>query len=326
MKAVGLKEVAEKAGVSIGSVSYVLNRTGLDKVGKEKQKRIIAAAEELGYTPSITAKGLKTGRNYLVGLMIDRINSSFVSDIIQGIEDVLIESEYALALLTNNPAVLKRRCYQSIIARLDGVITFPTKNESARKEIFKLHESKPFVAIAGKFYGNKMPHVYVDGVKIGKMAVKYIADKGYKNFVYIDFNDKARKNGVVKEAKKLNLPLNEKSIITASENSVKYGYQLFSEIIKSAKLPLGIFASSDYVASGVLAAAKEAGYRIPEDIGILGCDDTSICEIAYPSISSIGQPKYEQGKKAAELILNSINDKHVEDYVFEPYLASRQSC
>lgn len=325
---VTIKEIAQRANVAISTVSYVLNnKSGAIKASPETREKILNIAKELNYTPSIMAKGLREGKTYLAGVMLDKINSSFVAEVLQGIEDVFHRNNYSMILSSHDgPEDFKERLSQMERKKIDGLITIKLQGDKYLEICNEfLKKNIPIVSGCIRTTLHGIPSVYVDEAKIGSVAAEYIFNSGHRN-VLIANSGRPKCLDAFRffwTGKGLDLP----------DKSFMNGYFTFDdgkEIIRKIKSdnlhPDVVFAHSDNLAAGMIYEAQKFGIKIPEDISILGIDNMPICTMVNPSITTVAQPQYEQGVQAAELLLSRTHGNvELKDIVIDPFLIERES-
>ena len=322
--AVTLKDVAKKAGVGVSTVSYVLNRTGLNKVGIQTQKRVLKVATSLNYRPSIVARGLKKGKTFLVGGIFPAIKDSFVPDILQGLEDAFNDKSYSLILCSyRNRKELYEKCSLLCDKQVDGVVILPEFVDRYIDIYKQIALKMPSVFVTNCAKELPLPHVLVDGEAIGYMGTEYLLQQGHKNIIFIG-NDTHRKSGILKAFSEYSVPLNKNHCLDIVHES-GWGREVLRKVIKMSPRPTAIFSSSDTLAAEIIDEAINLGIKVPEDISVLGTDGLSICTLIRPRLTTVGQPKYEQGVKAGEMLLDLIDSKVVESCIMQPHLEKRDS-
>jgi len=315
-----LKDVAEYAGVSIASVSYVINGKG-NKLSTETEIRVRQAIEKLKYVPSYTARSLKNNKSMLIGVIIPQtegvkqllLDNPFYSELISGIEFKTRECGYHIIL----SGVDNGRSYMdvSIQRNLDGAIIMGIYNESFYDELKKVNI--PIALIDSYVNDNYFYTVGVDDEMGGYLAVKYLIDCGHKNIALVtgtirqDGVTEKRFLGYKKALKEAQLFYNPDYIY---ENAVNYnyGYEAGMLIAKQNSNITAIFATADMIALGLIKGLKEFGKTVPDDISVIGFDDINMARIYDPPLTTIRQEIFKKGLKAAELVVDAI-EKNIKD-------------
>lgn len=320
-----IKDIAKRAGVSISTASNVLNnKTGIIKASPETCRRIMAAAEELDYSPSIMARGLRSGKSSLIGMMAPSIHESFFPEILQGIEDVLNQNNYNMILCTyKNISEFHEKWKTLHSKQVDGIITPPMQDKAFSDIYLKIKEKMPLVFTTGKAEGLDIPYVYVPPSAIAATGATYLLQNGHRNIGVIRQRGDEFINTFISEIKKYS----DSSCIISDLGKPE---EIVSELItksRGRKKITALMASNDEIAAKIIYEATKSGVRIPEDISILGVDDLPVCKLTMPNITTIAQPRYEQGSIAAQILLDMIDKKgKLESMELHPIIIERESC
>ena len=320
-----IKDIAKKAGVSISTASNVLNnKTGIIKASQETRQRIMAAAEELDYSPSIMARGLRSGKSSLIGMMTPSIYESFFPEILQGIEDILNQNSYNMILCTyKNISEFSEKWKILHAKQVDGIITLPSQDKDFINCYSEIKEKMPLVFTAGKIDGLQVPFVYVPPSEIAVTGAKYLLAQGHRNIGILKQRGKEFLDAFIKEMK----ACPDSSYIVSDLGRPEAILSEFMKIQRGSKRITAIMAFNDEIAATIIHEAWKTGIRVPEDISVLGIDDLPICKLTTPNITTIAQPRYEQGSAAARMLLDMINKKHVQEGLeLHPVLMERESC
>jgi len=328
--AITIVEVAKQAGVSIGTASVVLNnKKSTIRVSRETKKRIRNVARGLNYRPNIMARGLRLKKSGLIGVVSSGIETSFYPKIIQGIEDVTNKFNYSLILCTTEGKREKEESSVRLLVakKVDGVIVIPIMGDVNLQLFYDLQKSKfPCVFVAGYLKGVPIPYVLVDGVLIGYQATKHLIELGHQNIACLGVDNKqdGRFEGYRKALKKFRITFNDDFFVDACSNWDS-GYQGIQKLLLRKIKFTAVYAYDDRTALGALAALKEKGLSVPEDVSLVGSDDLDFSAMVTPSLTTVAQPKYEQGKLAAEKLFRLINGGRVRSAVLKPELKVRRT-
>ena len=321
-----IKDIAREAGVSISTASNVLNnKTGVIKASEATRQRILRAAESLDYSPSIMAKGLRSGKSGLAGVMLPAIYGSFIPEILQGIEDVLGENGYNMLLCTFKDAEEFRKKWKILNAKkVDGVITLPSHEKSFIDAYTEMAGKIPLVFTAGRIDQLDIPFVYVPPEEIARLAARHLLQMGHRSIGvlgprrggFLDaFVDETRKYPAVRYH------------VSREFTTFADGAPEFHRLRKALPDMTAVLAYNDEIAAAMINATREAGLDVPRDLSVIGVDDLPICEMTRPRITTIAQPRREQGSSAARLLLDIINrEASPEGITLAPRLVTRQSC
>lgn len=281
---------------------------------------------------------LKKNKN--IGVLTTHISNYIFPDIIRGIENTLYAESYSLLLSsTNNNIMFENINLKNLLAhKIDGLILEPTKSAYQSHNIGYLNniisQNIPFVMINASYFAIKAPSLRVDDFNGGKIATKHLISLGHKNIMGIfkvdDSQGINRLNGFIAECQINEIPPSPNQILTyLSEEVDSILPQRIKLILKSENRPTGIFCYNDQIAYMVLNIAHTLNLKIPEDLSIVGFDDSALSDIMDPKLTSITHPKEKMGRDAANLIIKLINNNnHFEDsdsILYEPVLVIRNS-
>lgn len=320
-----LRDIANDAGVGMSTVSYVLSGSGVNKVGHETRKRILASAEKLGYLPNIGARGLSCGRTFMVGVLLEEqeFASSFYPDILQGLEYVLSKRDYGLLLASySNEKELKAKCSYLLQRRVDGVAAFSGDwlvDFSSTGQPF-LEKHIPIITMTRPFSG--IPAVDINAFAIGEMASRYLVGLGHRKIAYAGPEISPRRAGLLSVLGTDSCPTFGK----LTSYDFELGVTLFDWIRNLPERPTAVVVESDIAAVALIRTANAAGWKLPRDLSVVGIDGLDLGKISLPALTSVGQPTFERGAKTAELLLKMIDGEEVENFFFEPCMIVRESC
>lgn len=336
--AITLRDVAERSGVSITTVSRILNdrETGVP-VRDSTRKRILAAASELGYKPNLLARALRGSRSSLLGVIFRDISDPFHIQILRGINDVAQAKDYRLFLghVDYRPDVAV--AYGSMFeqSHADGIIVIGDleAGEPAMEQL--AHQHRYTVGVTDRTGRKGIPGVYGDSRQGTLMALEHLWQHGHRSIICV--SDARTDDG------RLRTELYEqfmhdrgagdhiRSYITDQELEPSYrlGSRIFADIAARREQPTAIYATSDSTAIGLLRAAFDADVKVPEQISMIGFDDIDMAAFTIPPLTTISQSGVEMGRRAAELVLKMIDEDldpaEVDDVVIAPLLVERQS-
>jgi DNA-binding LacI/PurR family transcriptional regulator len=310
-----IKNIAEKAGVSTATVSRVLN--GFPGVREKTKKNVIKIVSELNYELDGIARSLRQKKTYKIGLIVGNILSQFYSILAKSIEDVAIQYGYSEILCNGDDDPEKELNYLKVLksSRVDGIIITPTgKNAGYIKNL--IQSDIKIVLVDRLVEGLDCNAVLVDNEKGSYKAVKYLIDNGYKKIAIIDgFIDrttgKERLNGYLRALDENNIPRNDNFIKIKDFKKIS-GITLSEELLKAKNKPEAIFAANIDLCLGTILTIKSLGLKIPDDIAVIGFDDSEWAQILEPPLTTISQPVFDLGLTAAEMLIKdieNINDK-----------------
>ena len=313
---VTIKDVAKKAGVSIASVSRVINDS--KPVAPETKEKILKVIEETGYKPNAMARGLKKNESGLIGLITPDMENGTFAELVKGIESVIEKNSMNL-IVSNSKGEIERELKELHIFKeqqLDGIIFSGVKFTKKHKEYFDRYKV-PTVVVSQKFPGSGLPYVDINNYEAAYQAVKYLITNNHSKIALIHgpLYDKSageeRYNGYFKALNEAGIEIND-DYIKEGNFTIKSGYQAMEEILKeNDKLPTAVFAASDRMAIGILDCCLDNGISVPEDISIIGFDDIELATVVRPKLTTVNVDHSEIGKKAVEILVDKIkNDNH----------------
>lgn len=327
---VKLEDVAREAGVSVVTVSRVLNNRYPEKVSEKTRQRVLEAVERLNYRPNINARGLLKGKTNLIGVFIYRIENSFFGDILQGIQDAAMEAGFSLLVYTNESSQEQdKRILTELRARqVDGIIYTPSPWPENVLEV--IEAGVPVVQLGFAHNQVRAPYVAVDHIQGAYMATKHLIQLGHTRIAHLaasryDTHGLNRLLGYQMALRNHGLKVDEELIIEGNYTWMD-GYTGAKKILATAKDVTAVFACSDYAAVGAMRAFKEAGIRVPDDIAIVGYDDLSFSAWLPVSLTTVAQPKQEIGQAAVQSLLALMEGENVSNTTFYPELIVRESC
>ena len=317
---VTIKDVAHEAGVGISTVSYVLNKTGLQKVSEKTRKKIIAVAKELNYVPNIAGKALRQGKTYNVALLFPNIRGSFAPRIIAGIEDELNKFQYSMLFCKyRSSEELVEKCRLLMGKQIDGVIIHGALNSKTADEIVKLNSKHPVVMLAHPQTMQDIPSVHVDGEKINHLMVQHLMEKGHRRIAVQCHSSESRRKGAEDAASGTDTKL------YFVPETIGKGEDLLEWLLEHPEKPTAVSAYSDDVAFELIGAAYDRGVRIPEDLSVIGCDGDDFGAFIRPALTSVKQPDIEQGGEAVRVLLKKMENGNAESIILQPELLNRSS-
>lgn len=329
--AASIKDVAKEAGVSIATVSRVLNE--VDVVNEETKKKVQEAIKKLGYRPNIVARSLKTQRTKTIGILVPDISSQFYPEVVRGAEDVANIYDYNVMLCNSDFDLEKEKEYLKVLREkmVDGLIYMSSYLDSEMLDLINELQVNT-VLVESKDEAGKLPSVTIDGVQAAYDGTKYLVDNGNKNIAFIGpHKDRpnawsARFEGYIKALKDSGIEPNE-DIMYFKDLRSNTGYDGIEKILEKQKID-AVFCSSDEIAMGVINALRDNGIKVPEDVDVVGFNDIYTASIFYPKLTTISQPMYDMGSIAMRLLIKLINKKPVEEkhFVLPHDLVKRDSC
>jgi DNA-binding LacI/PurR family transcriptional regulator len=309
---VTMRQIAERAEVSIGTVSHVINGTA--KVREKLRHRVLDAIRSLGYQPSQLARGLRRNQTNIVVMIIPDITNPFFPAVVRGVEDVAYEHSLRLVLCNTDNDAHKETFYLNEMRsyRPAGWLVIPA-TDSQMATLLKSSpvSGPPVVCIDRQPPGWKGDVVLVANEAGAHSATQHLLRMGHRQLAVITgplhlTNAVERLKGFKRALADANVSI-EPEYVQEARFDRQSGYQAAIHLLRMLPRPTAIFACNDLMALGVLLAVREIGLRCPEDLSIVGFDDLDFAEFTAPALTSVRQPGYQLGTTAARLLLNRID-------------------
>ena len=309
-----IHDIARELDVSASTVSRALQNN--PRISLKTREKILSLAETMGYRPNTLASNLRNKKSNTIGVVVPLINRYFFSSVISGAEEVAAKAGYTVVISQSNDLANKEiDIVQSMFAnRVDGLI-ISIAMESTNYEHLKMFIKKniPLVFFDRAVSEIDTDKIVVDDYMGGFRVTKHLIDQGYKRIGHMAgpqnlMTYRDRKKGYIEALIQNGLPFDESLIVTNKLTS-KDGIDATMQLMSLPYPPDAIFCGNDTTALSTMIYLRDKGFKIPEDIGIVGFSNEPFSEVVSPSISTIAQPGFLMGQKAAELILNQIEHK-----------------
>jgi LacI family transcriptional regulator len=311
---VTIKHVAKEAGVSIATVSHVINNTRY--VSDELSKKVHLAMEKLGYHPDGIARSLRKKRTYTVGMIIPDSSNPFFAEVALGFEMRSFDLSYNVIFCNTNGDVQKESTYLDLLLkkRVDGIV-FVSSGININSVKFIKSQKIPIIVVDREIKRLKVDSVLVDNLSGGYQATKHLLNLGHKRIACISgpsliTPSSERIEGYKKALMEASLEI-DKKLILMGDFQFEGGYKSAKKLLRMKKIPTAIFACNDLMAIGAICAIKEAGMRVPQDISVVGFDDIALASFYSPKLTTVIQPKYKMGKLAASMLIERIKNKEM---------------
>jgi len=324
-------DVADEAGVSYSTVSRVVNNKS--NVNPETRERVLRAMAQLGYVGNIPARSLAGGSSHVIGLLVDHLNTSYMGEIIRGIDEVLEANNYNLMLYTTHRRKNKESAYVTKLTHnlADGLLLILPRNEKAYLET--LHQRQfPYVLVDYQGSNQQVPSVVATNRKGAYDATSYLITLGHRRIGFITGTMEfgcARERLVGYRAALADQGIAfDPELVCEGDFLQPQGYRCAEQLLSLAAPPTALFVSNDVMAFGAIEAAGVHGLHIPEDLSIIGFDDIAQAAHVHPALTTVRQPLEEMGRSAATLLLKYIANPlaAVERIELPTELIIRESC
>lgn len=309
-----IHDIAKELNLAASTVSRALNDNPL--ISLKTRNKIKKMAEEMGYRPNAMAANFRTKRTNTIGVIVPLINRHFFSSVISGIEDVAYQQGFAVTISQSNDNFEKedKIAHTFFANRVDGLI-LSIAMETKTYDHLKLFTDRNiplvfFDRVVDEINAHK---IVVDDFGAAYLATKHLIDQGRKHIAVIGgpLNltiYKNRQQGYCKALKDAGLEFDNSGVINNSLTR-EDGIKAIKKLLEATTKPDAIFCANDTTALSAIIYLQKKGYKVPEDIAIVGFSNEPFSEVVTPSISTIKQPGFEIGQKAAELIINQITKK-----------------
>lgn len=328
---VTLRDVADVCGLSFKTVSRVLNDE--PNVRADTREKVLEAARSLNYHPHMAARSLVARRNFLVGLLFENPSPNYVLDLQMGSLERLKDERYRLLTMPiGSYQELKGRIVSLVrSAGLDGVILSPPISDDPA--VLEELESAgvPFVRIASVHDGLRGPQIASNDLDAAREMTDYLIELGHRRIGFIkgDPTHRAaavRYQGFCEAMAAAGLPIDPRHVREGAFTFAS-GHQAAAALFAGGDHPTAVFASNDDMAAGCLIAAYEAGLSVPDDVSVVGYDDSQVAQIVWPRLTTVRQPTAEMARAATDILLSILSDQpHEENVDFGHDLVVRSSA
>ena len=332
--AVSIREVAAHAGVSVATVSNVLNRPEI--VAQPTRDRVNASIRQLNFVRNESARQLRAGRSRTIGLVVLDVANPFFTDLARGVEDEASKAGLAVILCNSDDQERKEKRYLELLEehRVQGVLITPVAGAGSRLARLQ-RRGTPVVLVDSRSPLRGQCSVAVDDVLGGDVAISHLLGAGHERIAYACGPPAVRqvadrREGALRAFARAGRPAGDLEVIEAGALNVAGGQKAGAEIAAMAPetRPTGVFCANDLIALGVLQEMTRNRIRVPEEVSIVGYDDIDFAAAAAVPLTSVRQPRHQLGSTAARLLLDeaAAGDSHQHrQVIFEPELVVRQS-
>ena len=307
-KKLSMVDIARLSGVSIATVSRIINKNG--RYSKETEKRVLDVIEKSGYQLNLNAKSLRTNKSQTIGVIVPDITNEFFAKIVRSIEKYIMPKGYTVIVCDSDESETLESAHISTLAAkgVDGIIHISTSSY-----VKKIHDMVPIPVV----YIDRRPRnagslVISDNETGGYLATEHLIRKGCRRILMLrDKNPystvRHRCLGYVGAHEQYSLEI-DKSLIVEAEVSYAAAKQAVLKKLSEDQTIDGIFCNNDNMALGALHAAIESGRKVPDDLKIVGFDDITITQICNPPLTTVRQDTDLFGKKSVEILLKTMKD------------------
>jgi DNA-binding LacI/PurR family transcriptional regulator len=306
-----MKDIAKIAGVSLGTVSHVLNNSA--RVREPVRKRVLEAVQAAGYQPSQLARGLRRDKTNMIGMIIPDITNPFFPAVVRGAEDVAFSNGFRLILCNTDNDHSKEMVHLNELRTFlpAGLIVIPSNFSDLTAQAESYRQAGTGVVCIDRLPKNwSGDSVTADNEAGAYSASRWLLQMGHRRLATITgplhlTNAQDRLDGFKRALKEVGLDLAPEYVQETTFDR-QGGYSKTLLLLRLIPRPTAIFAGNDMIALGALLAVRDAGLQCPQDISIMGFDDLDLAELTNPSLSSVSQSGYQLGTTAARILLDRI--------------------
>jgi LacI family transcriptional regulator len=330
------REVAERAGVSRATVSFVLNGVRTDRVSETTRQRVLRAARELGYVPDAAARTLVSGKTGTVGLVVSKAEhirvDAFVPQTLHSLSQLCADRGYRLLVETSDAAASPYDYERLVGARqIDGLVVLNPDPQDARLGAL-IEQGFPLVLIGAH------PHPAVATVSVNsalamERATRHLIDIGHRRIGFIHYREVTdlrlggRFKGYRTALQHAGMPVDGRWV-RSGNFSAESGYEAMLSLLAESERPTAVVMGNDTIAMGAMAAAARAGHHVPGDVAVVGFDDIPLARYAIPSLTTVRLPASEMASACGRMVLGLIAGERLDPVKrhFEAELIVRRSC
>ncbi|NEU29970.1 catabolite control protein A [bacterium LRH843] len=312
-------DVAREAGVSMATVSRVVN--GNPNVKPTTRKKVLEVIERLGYRPNAVARGLASKKTTTVGVIIPDISSIFFAELARGIEDIATMYKYNIILCNSDQNKEKEiHLINTLLEKqVDGIVFMGGVITDEHKEQFK-RSPVPVVLAATVDSKEEIPSVNIDYKQAVYDVIRNFIEKGHRRIGMLSGPLEDPINGYQKFAgyreaiEEEQIPF-EEELVVICDYTYDSGIEGMNTFLELEEKPTAIFASTDEMALGVIHAAQDKGFQVPDDFEVIGFDNTRLAVMVRPTLSTVVQPIYDIGAVSMRLLTKFMNKEEVDDHI-----------
>lgn len=325
MQNITLRDIAKVLNLSVSTVSRAL--TDSYQIGDKTKKLVLEYAKAHNYVPNRMARGLKEGKSRSIGVVVCSIDNSFVSQMLDGIDQFCTANDYQLIIMQSKENFEQEKsCINLLYAGgIDGLLISPTYQTTDFEYLKQLQKDGLPIVLFDRLSEHIDTHkVAVDNFNGAYNAVAHLIKNGYQTIAHINSESKLnlttdRFEGYKKALSDHNIAYNEDLVKFCNTNSLNESLEIsIKQLMSLAKKPNAIFTATDQISTKSLAVLNQLNYKIPQNIALIGFSNTDLANVFNPALSTIHQPAFEIGNLAAKQLLSLI--EHKTEVVFETIL------
>lgn len=308
-------DIAGKAGVSIATVSRVINGGA---VSEQTRRKVKAVMKELGYTPNVFARGLMVNSMKTIGILTADVRDLYYARAIQTIEGQMREKGYDVLLCSTGEDLTEKKKYLQLLLRkkVDGVILIGSvfREKGDNSHILEASRLVPVVTINGDVQGDNLYTVFNDDCDAVCSAVTYLAEKGHRKMVYVydadTFSGNEKIKGFKKGMQNLGLEVTPGSVLKTAAG-IQGGFRAAQKLLEEGIEFTAVLTSEDVLAAGIMKKLRETGRRVPQDVAVIGYGNSVIAESTNPELTSIDNKVEAISSSAAKTMMDVLEGKNL---------------
>lgn len=328
-----IRDVAALAGVSVGTVSHVLNRP--ERVAPATRARIERTMERLGFVPNGSARHLRMGTSLMIGVQVLDIANPFWGEVVRGVEAAVDDARYAIVTSSSGESAEKEARNVELLRRhrVDGLLIAPVASDESPLEELEAG-GVPVVLLDHRSSSGQLSFVAVDDVYGGRVAAEHLLRRGHRRLALVNGPLSIawcadRRAGVLDAVRRSGLdPGAVVSEVSVAALNTREGEAAAAALAELTPAPTAIVCANDLLALGVLRGLAERGRSVPDDIALVGYDDVEFSAVLSPPLTTVRQEPYQLGLTAGQLLLRRLNgadDGTPREVLFRPRLIVRAS-
>ncbi len=321
-----ISEIAKLAGVSVATVSRVLNHSG--SVSAQTSRRVMEIVEKYHYSPNLLGRHLRKMETKIILVILTSVSNSFSSRVVSGIDQEARKYGYHTLVCMTNDSMESEESYLDMVRDgvADGAILMNTRMDKAQYHAFA---EKYHAVQCSEYVDPDSPYVVIDNERAAFDAVTHLLALGRRRIAYCGvlnhFNSSHKRYaGYVRALKSFGLAV-DREIVFDGNYGFRSAYRLTEERIRSGRRFDGLFTISDRMAAGAISAILANGLGVPADVAVVGFDNIDISYMMKPTITTVAQPKQELGREAFLSLLDQMNGKKPENKILNYQMILRES-